>query len=81
MKTKFYCKLILPLPRKSANPRAGVLARLIALSREMEIGDAVALTLSESQTMRIILQAQGHQCATDGWRCPEPGKTLVFKLP
>lgn len=53
---------------------------LIALAHEMQPGEAVALTLSESQQMRVILAAMGYDCVTDGWNCPDHAKTHVFKL-
>jgi hypothetical protein len=53
---------------------------LIELAREMKVGDAVPLTLSESQTFRVILNALGYRCLTDGYRCEVPGKILTFKL-
>jgi hypothetical protein len=57
-----------------------VLNELVALASRMEVGDAVALKLSDAQLLRIILAAQGFDCVTDGWHCEENGKTLVFKL-
>ena len=53
---------------------------LVALAREMQPGDAVALRLSDANVMRIILVAQGFDCVTDGYACTERGKILVFKL-
>jgi hypothetical protein len=46
----------------------------------MEEGDAVELTQAEAQTFRVILEALGNSCVSDGWRCKTVGKTLVFKL-
>ena len=56
------------------------LDNLVNLAREMQVGDAVSLRLSEANQFRIILAAQGFECRTDGWRCTVPGKILAFKL-
>lgn len=62
-------------------PHRTKLDDLIALAASMKSGEAAVLTESEAQTFRVILNAQGFDCATDGWRCDERGKTLIFKLP
>lgn len=79
-----YKGLAPPIPKPS---RRTILDELIAIAVGMEVGDAVALSMSEAQQMRIILLAQGFECASDGWRGREIGRTdnkrtiLVFKLP
>ena len=50
------------------------------LSREMEVGDAAHMCLSDAQQFRIILAAQGFDCVSDGYRSEVTGMTLVFKL-
>jgi len=49
--------------------RRSKLDALIKLSDEMQLGDAAVLSLSESQQFRIILNAKGFRCLTDGYRC------------
>lgn len=56
------------------------LDQLIEIANQMKVGDAVPLTLSEAQTFRVILAAQGFKCFTDGYRCQQRGKILAFKL-
>lgn len=53
---------------------------LIALADRMEVGDAAVLSLSDSQTFRVVLAAKGFLCLTDGDHCEVRGKTLAFKL-
>lgn len=67
-------------PPVARGERRYKLTALIDLAKQMRVGDAVALRLSEAQTFRIILAALGYECVTDGYRCKEPGKTLAFKL-
>jgi hypothetical protein len=67
-------------PVKRSVWRRTTLAPLIELAQAMQVGEAALLTLSQAQQLRQILTAQGYACASDGWRSPERGKALVFKL-
>ena len=69
-----------PAGRPDKQNRSNKLPELIALAARMQMGDAVELTLSEANTLRTILLAQGFVCRTDGWRCQTRGKVLAFKL-
>ena len=67
-------------PHPQRPKRRTVLDRLLALSREMEVGDAAHMCLSDAQQFRIILAAQGFDCVSDGYRSEVANMTLVFKL-
>lgn len=68
-----------PLPSRPLKRTS--LDDLLEAAKRMEVGDAVVMRLSEAQVFRYLLFALGFHCVTDGYRCPERGRTLVFKLP
>jgi len=53
---------------------------LVMLANGMEINEAALLTLSEAQTFRVILAAQGFNCVTDGYRSPPGRRIWCFKI-
>ena len=79
-----------PVIHKGLNPTANHPTEfskvnwLCNIADQMEVGDAVELTMSESGTMRVILQARGFKCVTDAWQCKtktnDRRMILVFKL-
>jgi len=69
----------LPIP-KGRGSREQTLKNLITLANTMNVGDAVELSLSETNTFRTVLRTLGYECITDGWRCPNPTKILAFKV-
>lgn len=70
----------LRLPPRSRALKRTSLENLIELAKEMEVNDAVIVRCCDAQTLRIILLALGFECITDGYHCPERGKTLLFKI-
>ena len=72
-------KDLIPPPRSRALRRTS-LENLIDLAKQMEVNDAVVVRLCDAQMLRIILITLGFECLTDGYHCPVPGKTLLFKI-
>ena len=69
-----------PLPHNNRVPKRTKLNDLIALAHSMKPGEAAVVSQSDGQTLRLILNAIGFDCITDGYHCEERGKTLAFKI-
>lgn len=72
-------KYLVPPPRSRPLKRT-VLEDLIDLAKRMDVDDGVIVKSSDAQLLRIILITLGFECITDGWNCPERGKTILFKI-
>lgn len=67
-------------PTQSRPIKRTSLDNLIELAKKMDVGDAVALSSSESQTFRTILATLGFLGVSDSYRWPDRSKTLIFKM-